>query len=74
MPRRDAKGDLMFDKTTGEQLVEDVVRAVTLKPIAGEIEDCSKVEKKVKREGAGLGFASLFALLTFGFTRRVLRK
>ncbi len=74
VPRRDAKGELMLDKTTGEQLVEDVVRAVTLKPITGEIEDCSKVEEKVEREGAGLGFISFFALLTFGFSRRFHKK
>jgi hypothetical protein len=73
-PRRDAKGELMFDLDTGEQLVEDVVRAVTLRPLAGEIDDCSAVEEKIEREGAGLGFISLFALLTFGFTRRVLKK
>jgi uncharacterized membrane protein len=74
-PRRDAKGELMFDKDTGEQLLEDVVRAVTLKPLVdGEIEDCSEVEEKVERQGAGLGFISLFALLTFGFTRRILNK
>jgi hypothetical protein len=64
----------MFDLDTGEQLVEDVVRAVTLRPLAGEIDDCSAVEEKIEREGAGLGFISLFALLTFGFTRRVLKK
>ena len=73
-PRRDAKGELMFDVDTGDQLVEDVVRAITLKPIAGEIEDCSDVEEKVERQGAGLGFMSLFALLTFGFTRKFLNK
>jgi len=73
-PRRDAKGVLMFDKDTGEQLIEDVVRAVTLKPITGEVEDCTVEEDKVKRKGAGLGFISFFALLTFGFTRRVFNK
>ncbi|TWX46351.1 DUF3466 family protein [Colwellia hornerae] len=73
-PRRDAKGELIFDLNTGEQLVEDVVRAVTLRPLAGEIDDCSGVEKKVERSGAGLGFISFFALLIFGFTRRVLKK
>ncbi|MBA6371211.1 DUF3466 family protein [Colwellia sp. BRX8-4] len=73
-PRRDAKGELMFDLDTGEQLLEDVVRAVTLRPLAGEIDDCSAVEEKIEREGAGLGFISLFALLTFGFTRRVFKK
>jgi hypothetical protein len=74
VPRLDSKGQPVFDKTTGEQLVEDVVRAVTLKPIAGEIEDCSAVEEKVEREGAGLGFISFFALLTFGFTRKFFTK
>ncbi|MFB0981853.1 MAG: DUF3466 family protein [Alteromonadaceae bacterium] len=73
-PRRDAKGELMFDKDTGVQLFEDVVRAVTLKPITGEIEDCSDIEEKVERSGAGLGFISFLALLTFGFTRRSLNK
>ena len=73
-PRRDAKGELMFDADTGAQLVEDVVRAVTLKPITGEIEDCSDVEEKVERQGAGLGFVSFFALLTFGFRRRLSNK
>jgi hypothetical protein len=74
VPRLDSKGQPVLDTTTGEQLVEDVVRAVTLKPIAGEIEDCSAVEEKVEREGAGLGFISFFALLTFGFTRRFFTK
>jgi hypothetical protein len=74
VPRRDAKGELMFDKDTGEQLIEDVVRAVTLKPTDGEIEDCSEVEEKVERQGAGLGFIGFFALLTFGFTRRFLKR
>jgi len=70
-PRRDAKGELMFDKDTGEQLVEDVVRAVTLKPLLdGEIEDCSEVEEKVKRQGASFGFVGLFTLLILGFRRR----
>jgi hypothetical protein len=73
-PRRDAKGQLMYDIVTGDQLVEDVVRAVTLKPISGEVEDCSEVEEKVEREGAGLGFISFFALFAFGFNRRFLKK
>jgi hypothetical protein len=73
-PRRDAKGVLMLDAVTGEQLLEDVVRAVTLKPITGEIEDCSEIEEKIERQGAGLGFISFFALLTFGFRRSLLKK
>jgi len=74
VPRRDSKGELMLDKETGEQLVEDVVRAVTLKPIAGEVEDCSVVEEKVERQGASFGFAGLFTLLILGFRRSFLKK
>ena len=69
VPRRDAKGELMLDEQ-GEQLLEDVVRAVTLKPIDGEIEDCSEVEDKVERKGAGFGFGLLALLATLGFRRK----
>ena len=72
VPRRDSKGELMFGED-GEQLVEDVVRAVKLKPISGEIDDCSKVEDKVERKGAGFGIVSLFSMLLIGFTRQYLR-
>jgi hypothetical protein len=71
VPRRDSLGVLMKDPDTGEQLVEDVIRAVTIVPTPdGELEDCSKVEEKVEREGAGLGFISLVSLLFFGLRRR----
>ena len=70
VPRRDAKGELMFDDQ-GNQLVEDVVRAVKLSPIDGEVEDCSAVEEKVERQGAGLGLGAIFSLLTFGLARRI---
>jgi len=73
VPRRDAKGELMYGDD-GEQLMEDVVRAVKLVPIDGEIEDCSQVEEKVDRQGAGLGFVSLFALFSFGLIRRLTSK
>ncbi|WP_085299911.1 DUF3466 family protein [Cognaticolwellia mytili] len=69
VPRRDSKGELMLDEK-GEQLTEDVVRAVTLKPIAGEIEDCSTVEEKVERQGAGFGILSLMFLVVVGIRRR----
>jgi len=69
VPRRNAKGELMLGED-GQQLVEDVVRAVTLTPIPGEIEDCSEVIDKVERKGASIGWA-LFALLaSFGFRRK----
>lgn len=69
VPRRDSKGVLMLDDK-GEQLFEDVVRAVTLEPIAGEVEDCSAVEEKVERQGAGLGLSSIFLLALVGLRRR----
>ncbi|WP_448549780.1 DUF3466 family protein [Thalassotalea fusca] len=72
VPRRDAKGELMLD-TDGTQLQEDVVRAVKLSPIDGEVEDCSAVEEKVERQGAGFGFGLLLSMLTFGFGRRFLK-
>ena len=69
VPRRDSKGELMLDDK-GEQLTEDVVRAVTLKPIDGEIEDCSEVEENVERQGAGFGLTSLMLLMFAGLRRR----
>ena len=69
VPRRDSKGNLMLDEK-GEQLTEDVVRAVTLKPTDGEIEDCSIVEEKVERQGAGFGLTGLVLLMFAGLRRR----
>jgi gamma-glutamylcyclotransferase (GGCT)/AIG2-like uncharacterized protein YtfP len=69
VPRRDSKGNLMVDEK-GEQLMEDVVRAVTLKPTDGEIEDCSIVEEKVERQGAGFGLTGLVLLMFAGLKRR----
>lgn len=68
--RRDSKGQLMTD-SSGAQLMEDVVRAVKLSPIAGEVEDCSEVEEKVERQGAGFGLFSIFTLLGLTLTRRL---
>ncbi len=59
--RRDAYGKLVKD-SNGNQLSEDVFRAVKLKPIAGEVEDCIKVKEKIKRNGAGFGLFSLLLL------------
>jgi len=67
--RRDAKGELMVDES-GEPITEDVIRAVTLKPTNGEIEDCSEVEEKIEREGAGFGLASLMLLSLVQLRRR----
>lgn len=72
VPRRDSKGALMLDDQ-GEQLFEDVVRAVTLQPIAGEIEDCSTVEEKITRQGASFGFIGMFMLALVGIRRRFVK-
>ena len=69
VPRRDAFGDIVLG-SDGNQLTEDVVRAVTLKPITGEIEDCSIVEEKSVRQGASFGFLSLLLLLPLAFRRK----
>jgi len=69
VPRHDSQGVLMLNEQ-GEQLFEDVVRAVSLKPISGEIENCSAVEEKIERQGAGFGFNSLFLLILIGLRRR----
>ncbi|WP_448211677.1 DUF3466 family protein [Colwellia sp. MEBiC06753] len=68
VPRRDAKGELMVDEQ-GNQLTEDVIRAVTLTPIDGELEDCSEVEEKIKRKGAGFNFGLIALLALFGLRR-----
>lgn len=67
--RRDAKGELMYD-ADGTALTEDVIRAVTLKPISGEVEDCSEVEEKIERQGAHIGLFSLAVLCLVGIRRR----
>jgi len=59
--RRDAFGNLVQD-AEGNQLTEDVIRAVNLKPTTGEIEDCSQVEEKIKRQGAAFSWLSLLLL------------
>ncbi|MFT5759744.1 MAG: hypothetical protein ACI9LM_004511 [Alteromonadaceae bacterium] len=72
--RKDSKGELM-QNAAGEQLFEDVIRAVKLAPITGEIENCTKVEaEKTKRQGAGLGLTSIAALLLLGLRRRFFRR
>ncbi|MEW6984495.1 DUF3466 family protein [Colwelliaceae bacterium 6471] len=69
VPRRDPKGELMLGDD-GQQLTEDVVRAIKLAPLAGEIEDCSQVEEKVERQGAGFGMFTALALFLMALTRR----
>lgn len=70
--RRDSKGELMYD-SSGDALLEDVVRAIKMAPVAGEIEDCSEVEEKIERQGAGFGLFAITSLFLVGFTRRFTR-
>ena len=69
--RRDAKGEVMLDEN-GNVLREDVLRAVILEPIDGEIEECTEEEDFVERQGAGFGFYALLSLFGFGILRRKL--
>ena len=65
----DSKGELMFDED-GEQLYEDVLRAVDMIPYDDEIEDCSDTEDKVERQGASFGFLGLSVFALLGLIRR----
>ncbi|MDG1752527.1 MAG: DUF3466 family protein [Thalassotalea sp.] len=67
--RRDSKGELMYN-SSGDALKEDVVRAIKMAPVAGDIEDCSEVEEKIERQGAGFGLFTVFSLFLFGLARR----
>lgn len=70
-PRRDAKGELMVDEN-GDQIEEDVLRAVKLVPIpGGEQENCSVVVEQIERKGAGFGFMSVFFLLAMAIRRKL---
>ncbi|GHE82262.1 DUF3466 family protein [Thalassotalea profundi] len=70
-PLRDAKGELYYNEN-GEQVFEDVLRAVKLAPIAGgQVEDCTVTEEKVERQGASTGLYGLFALFIAGISRRL---
>ncbi|NQY63914.1 MAG: DUF3466 family protein [Alteromonadaceae bacterium] len=72
VPLLDSQG-LAILGDDGEELFQDVVLAVQLRKIDGEIEDCSQVEEKFERKGAGFGFISLFSLIVLGFSRRYLK-
>lgn len=70
--RYDSKGELVLDDN-GNPIKEDVVRAVVLEPIEGEVEDCTVVEEKVKRQGASLNAAVLWSLFILTVFRRRIR-
>ncbi|TKB44754.1 DUF3466 family protein [Thalassotalea mangrovi] len=68
-PLRDAKGQLIYDEN-GDEVLEDVFRAVYLRPIEGDIEDCGTIEEKVERQGAGLNLLWLAGLGLLTLFRR----
>jgi hypothetical protein len=72
--RRDANGELMLDES-GNPLKEDVVRAISIEPMADNSETCTAAEEdKVVRKGASFGFGSLFALISlFGLRRKFMK-
>lgn len=71
---RDAKGELLLDDN-GNPLREDVIRAISLEPMADDGETCTAEEEgKVVRKGGALGFGSLIALISlFGLRRKFMK-
>ncbi|QDP01382.1 DUF3466 family protein [Thalassotalea sp. PS06] len=68
-PQRDAKGELFYN-ANGELQMEDVFRAVYLRPIEGEIEECGTDEEKVERKGAGFNPFLVAGLVLLTLFRR----
>ncbi|MGJ8694509.1 MAG: DUF3466 family protein [Thalassotalea sp.] len=70
VPRRNAIGELVLD-TDGNPLKEDIIQAVKLTPIAGEIVNCDSEEGKlIERQGASLTWLSLCLLTLISLKRR----
>jgi len=71
---RDAKGELLLDDS-GNPLKEDVVRAISLEPMAEDGEVCTPEEEgKIERKGGSFGFGSLFAFISLlGLRRRLMK-
>lgn len=69
--KRDSKGELMLDED-GQQLYEDVLRAVDIIPTEGEIENCAEYEEKVDRKGASTNVWIIFILAFSIYFRRKL--
>ena len=72
--RKDAFGVDIVD-SNGDPVNEEVLRAIKLTPVDGEIETCTTdaeyEEEKVERQGASVSFILLFVLGVLGFRRRV---
>ncbi|XPF95042.1 DUF3466 family protein [Colwellia sp. RE-S-Sl-9] len=69
---RDFFGNEVLD-TKGDPIQEEVVRAVKLQPINGEIDNCSEVEEKIERQGASFGLFMPLVLLVVGFRRKLFK-
>lgn len=70
-PKRDSKGEIVLDRSGNIEQVDTLV-AVVIERTDGEIEDCTRNEDKVERQGASMNY--LLALLGFfGLGRRFKR-
>lgn len=69
--QKDAFGDDVID-SNGDPVFEEVVRAVKMEVIEGEIETCTDDTENeiVERQGASVSFGLLFILSVLGFRRK----
>ncbi len=69
--QKDAFGDDVID-SNGDPVFEEVVRAVKMELIEGEVETCTddSENETIERQGASIGFGLLFILGVLGFRRK----
>jgi len=69
VPRHDAKGAIVLD-ANGNQIMDDITKAVVLKPVAGgSVDSCGTGNSKLVRKGAGF-FWLFLPLIGMLFYRR----
>lgn len=68
-PRRDSNGDIFLD-SDGNEVMDEVLRAVKLQPTSGDIESCDADNIKVERQGAPVMWLTALSLAIFGLRRR----
>ena len=69
--QKDAFGDDVID-SNGDPVFEEVIRAVKMEQIEGEVETCTddSDNETIERQGASISFGLLFILSILGFRRK----